>query len=163
MGGMRKRVAGISLASVACTAGVVAAVGTAGASGIKAPASNFEGQTVTTAQTVSGPQPSCYFTNDSGAAVSSVTIPTRGGSDQMYWMQYLSNGRISKQVTFNLKPPAGSNQGPIVEKFNTGKSDTNVTAPVGITFWGNGSTSGTWTLTATTNGGYKAICSISAS
>jgi hypothetical protein len=162
--GMRKRVAGLSLASLACVVGLVISVGSAGASGVKVSRAGLNGTAVGAASpATAGVKPACYFTDDNGNAVSSITIPTRGGSDAVYWMQYISNGHTANKVTFALKPPAGSNQNASTTSFNTAGSSTNVTAPVPITFWSGGTTSGTWTLVATTNSGAKATCSVSAS
>jgi hypothetical protein len=164
--GMRKRVAGLSLASLACVVGLVISVGSAGASGVKVSRAGLNGTAVAAGSPATAgtkPAPACYFTDDSGNAVSSITIPTRGGSDAMYWMQYISNGHVSKKVTFALKPPAGSNQNAITTSFNTDSSSTDVTTPVGITYWSGATTSGTWTLVVTTNTGAKATCSVSAS
>jgi hypothetical protein len=162
--GMRKRVAGLSLASLACVVGLVFSIGSAGASGVKVSRAGLNGAAVAAASpATAGVKPACYFTDDSGNAVSSITIPTRGGSDAVYWMQYISNGHTANKVTFALKPPAGSTQNAITTSFNTAGSSTNITAPVGITFWNGGTTSGTWTLVVTTNSGAKATCSVSAS
>lgn len=103
---------------------------------------------------------SCSIRNDSGVPVSSISIDTLNGSDQVYWLQY-SSASGATVITFKVTPASSSDPlAQITQKFKSGGS---VETPFGIPFWGGSLTTGTYHLHASDNAGGHATCSFFAS
>ena len=61
----------------------------------------------------------CAFTNDSGTAVSTISIDSmQGGGDTVYWMEYEPGVDESGTITFSLTGPSGSPFAKEVQTFN---------------------------------------------
>jgi len=119
--------------------------------------SSFNGSGVGAAP---APKATCAILNDSGAHVTSVTIDTLHGSDQVYWLQYESSAGATS-VTSTVTPASSSDPlATITQKF---KSGGGINTPFGIPYWGSNATSGSYKLVAKDNHGGKATCTFTAS
>jgi hypothetical protein len=104
--------------------------------------------------------PSCSIRNDSGTAVSSISIDHMAGSDQVYWLAY-SPASGATVLTFKVTRTSSSDPlALITQKFTTSGG---VLTPFGIPFWGSNLTTGFYHLHASDNAGGKATCTFYAS
>jgi hypothetical protein len=142
--------------------GLTLATGVVGASLAMAASSHagtngFPG--VSSAPTTAG---SCGIYNDSGSTVTSITIDTVSGSDQVFWLHYSPpSGSSATQVTFKVTSKSSSNPlASLTEKFRRGGT---IETPFGIPYWSGALTTGSYKLSASDNDGGHATCTFTAS
>jgi hypothetical protein len=102
----------------------------------------------------------CAILNDSRTPVTTVTIDTGTGSDQVYWLEYESNDAATS-VTFTVTSSSSSNPlASITQKFRSGGG---IQTPFGIPYWGGDLTTGSYKLVGSDNAGGRATCRFTAS
>ncbi|HAW11900.1 MAG TPA: hypothetical protein DCX12_12800 [Chloroflexi bacterium] len=103
----------------------------------------------------------CAILNDSGTAVTTVTIDTQHGSDQVFWLRYEPASSAATKVTFTVTSASSSDPlATVTQKFRSGGG---IDTPFGIPYWGGNLTTGSYKLVASDNAGGHATCTFSAS
>jgi hypothetical protein len=103
---------------------------------------------------------SCAIRNDTGQAVSSISIDRLQGADHVYWLNY-SPASGATVLTFKVTPANSTD--PLTLQTQKFRTSGPVITPFGIPYWAGNATTGFYHLHASDNAGGSANCTFYAS